>query len=30
MDGIDKIEAKNTIKEFNSSVDTSTTFDPTI
>ena len=30
MDGIDKIETKKTIEEFNNSVDTSTTFDPTI
>ena len=30
MDGIDKIETKKTIEEFNNSVDTSTPFDPTI
>ena len=30
MDGIDKIETKKTIEEFNNSVDLNTTFDPTI
>ena len=30
MDGIDKIEAKKTINEFNASVDLTTPFDPTI
>ena len=30
MDGVDKIEAKKTINEFNNSVDLNTSFDPTI
>ena len=30
MDGVDKIETKKTINEFNNSVDLSTSFDPTI
>ena len=30
MDGIDKIETKKTINEFNNSVDMNTAFDPTI
>ena len=30
MDGIDKIETKKTIEQFNNSVDLTTSFDPTI